>query len=562
MDQSAYTHKPLLSPGESSSSSPPALSPSVPDSFMTSSHKQSIADTSPGNGNRLRCLLHRLSETSMTVRETNRELFRARVNLNAQSVLIITKARDNHLVRLTRQMALWLMDCKVEGRQRGLIVYVDEQLRHSKRFDLESIRRNRPDLFVSMRQSQPMQHESLDSDEGQLRFWTASMCRHHSALFDLVITLGGDGTVLFASWLFQKSVPPVIPFSLGSLGFLTPFRFENYPSIVESAVTKGLRLCMRMRFRATVYRAMDSMHSYVDSKRRKAFESDNADKIMKNIKECGWCCVEMEPGAENMEVPVECDDLVHTYRSKPVESFEFLNDLVVDRGPSPFVTMLEVFADDMHLTTAHADGLCIATPTGSTAYSLSAGGSLVHPFIPAMLITPICPHTLSFRPMLVPDSLELRIAVPHNSRSNAWASFDGRGRVEIARGDHIKITASPYPFLTALPDDEFGSWFESVSRTLNWNQRKHQMGFKVVDKYSTSKVGGQPPQRRRSSTHPVDRDDESALSDMQAGEAENNVKNGDHVGHEDEDDDEVFDIDDPMPSQTTSSLHKPWGSTL
>lgn len=110
---------------------------------------------------------------------------------------------------------------------------------------------------------------------------------------------------------------------------------------------------------------------------------------------------------------------------------------------------------------------------------LSAGGSLVHPEIPALLITPICPHTLSFRPMLLPDSMELRICVPYNSRSTAWASFDGRGRVELKReswllksvskqksndvttlklrfteGDHIKVTASQYPFPTVCADKQ------------------------------------------------------------------------------------------------------------
>src|SRR5258706_15175537 len=89
--------------------------------------------------------------------------------------------------------------------------------------------------------------------------------------------------------------------------------------------------------------------------------------------------------------------------------------------------------DEHHMTTVQADGLGIATPTGSTAYSLSAGGALVHPEIPAILISPICPHTLSFRPMLLPDTMELRICVPVNSRSTAWASFDGRGRVELKR---------------------------------------------------------------------------------------------------------------------------------
>lgn len=97
---------------------------------------------------------------------------------------------------------------------------------------------------------------------------------------------------------------------------------------------------------------------------------------------------------------------------------------------------------------------------------------MTHPDIPAMLITPICPHTLSFRPTLVPDTIDLRICVPFNSRSTAWVSFDGRGRVELKRmfvfmrspahldyrlfiqfffhveGDHVKITASKYPFPT------------------------------------------------------------------------------------------------------------------
>ena len=106
------------------------------------------------------------------------------------------------------------------------------------------------------------------------------------------------------------------------------------------------------------------------------------------------------------------------------------------------------------MTTVQGDGLTISTPTGSTAYSvriryslviyaidlvvkLSAGGSLVHPEIPAILITPIAPHTLSFRPMLLPDSMEVRVCVPFNSRSTAWASFDGRGRVELKRASAI-----------------------------------------------------------------------------------------------------------------------------
>ena len=466
-----------------------------------------------------------------------------------------------------------------KDRKRGLIVYVDEQLRHSKRFDVEGMQRDYPHLFTSFRESGTpgTSHQCFNVDEGQLRFWTSDMCTLSPTLFDLVLTLGGDGTVLFASWLFQSSVPPVIPFSLGSLGFLTPFCFDDYPSVLDSAITNGIRLNMRMRFRATVYRAIDTPNSKPRSRRRKAPKPDSADSILQEVKECGWYCVEMEPGADAPEdAPLFHDEHVHLFRTRPVESFEFLNDLVVDRGPSPYVTMLEVFADDMHLTTAQADGLCISTPTGSTAYSLSAGGSLVHPFIPAMLITPICPHTLSFRPMLVPDSMDLRIAVPHNSRSNAWASFDGRGRIEICRGDHIKITASPYPFPTVTPENETGTWFHSVSRTFNWNQRKHQMGFMVYDGHPNRKQSrGNPQTQNSASSRGTSRSGnrvkdkfwrEENASDLvhdageQFGDDDADDDHDDDHYDDDEDDNEVFDIDEATP-ENLSRLSGSWSQS-
>lgn len=106
---------------------------------------------------------------------------------------------------------------------------------------------------------------------------------------------------------------------------------------------------------------------------------------------------------------------------------------------------------------------------GSTAYSLSAGGSLIHPSIPGILLTPICPHTLSFRPMVLSDTMLLRIAVPNLSRSSAYCSFDGKGRVELRQGDYVTIVASQYPFPTVVSGN--GEWFESVRRALRWNVR-------------------------------------------------------------------------------------------
>jgi NAD+ kinase len=217
---------------------------------------------------------------------------------------------------------------------------------------------------------------------------------------------------------------------------------------MSSAIDSGIRVNLRMRFTCTVYRAIRPEDN---AKGLKAVRKVGGEILMSEVGKAGWEALEGAGSAGGKDAR-ECkrsEKEIMCFSTRPVEVFEVLNDLVVDRGPSPYVSMLELFGAaafssstdllhvlEHHMTTVQADGLTISTPTGSTAYSLSAGGSLVHPEIPAILITPICPHTLSFRPMLLPDSMELRICVPYNSRSTAWASFDGRGRVELKRVSH------------------------------------------------------------------------------------------------------------------------------
>jgi NAD+ kinase len=109
----------------------------------------------------------------------------------------------------------------------------------------------------------------------------------------------------------------------------------------------------------------------------------------------------------------------------------------------------------------------------------------VHPDIPAILLTPICPHTLSFRPMVLSDTMLLRVSIPRNSRATAYCAFDGKGRVELKQGDCVTITASQYPFPTVTRTDT--EWFNSVSRTLRWNTRAAmQKGFDAGLGESTS----------------------------------------------------------------------------
>ncbi|KAK4869954.1 hypothetical protein LT330_005678 [Penicillium expansum] len=345
----------------------------------------------------------RLVQTATGVREVSKQLQRRPIKRAVRNVMIVTKARDNSLVHLTREVAEWLLSTSRYGNELGINVYVDAKLRNSKRFDAPGLLQKDP-MFAQM-----------------LHFWTPDLCWTSPDKFDLVLTLGGDGTVLFTSWLFQRVVPPVLCFSLGSLGFLTNFEFSDYKSQLNAVMGEvGMRVNLRMRFTCTVYRKDRSKGAEVGA---------------------------VEEG----------------------EQFEVLNELVIDRGPSPYVSNLELYADDELLTVVQADGCIFSTPTGSTAYSLSAGGSLMHPSIPGILLTPICPHTLSFRPMVLSDSHLLRIAVPKSSRSTAYCSFDGKGRVELRQGDYVTVEASQYPFPTVVSNNN--EWFTSVQRALRWNTR-------------------------------------------------------------------------------------------
>eukprot|EP00118_Oscarella_pearsei_P017667 m.177026 g.177026 ORF g.177026 m.177026 type:complete len:139 (+) comp39153_c0_seq23:1125-1541(+) len=122
-------------------------------------------------------------------------------------------------------------------------------------------------------------------------------------------------------------------------------------------------------------------------------------------------------------------------------------------------------------------GLIVATPTGSTAYAAAAGSSMVHPSVPAIILAPICPHSLSFRPIVVPSGVDIRISVSEDSRHTAWASFDGRNRREIKQGESVLVTTSKWCLPCVTDGDHLSDWFRSLSQCLNWNYRLQQKGF-------------------------------------------------------------------------------------
>lgn len=170
------------------------------------------------------------------------------------------------------------------------------------------------------------------------------------------------------------------------------------------------------------------------------------------------------------------------------------------------MSSIEIFGDDEHFTTVQADGVCVATPTGSTAYNLAAGGSLCHPENPVILVTAICAHTLNFRPIILPDTVVLRVGVPYDARTSSWASFDGRerydrnlanrvfggvlmiDRVELCAGDYVTISASRYPFANVMQQGRRNEdWVSSISEKLNWNSRQKQKSFKEWSNDNDSK---------------------------------------------------------------------------
>ncbi|MCJ1456407.1 hypothetical protein MMC28_006768 [Mycoblastus sanguinarius] len=383
------------------------------------------ADKSTGNDTTTHSRLltkRQLSDMAWGVRELSKRLGSVRLKLKVKTVFLLTKAHDETLIGYTREVVDWLLS---KDRETPYIVYVETTLEHNHKFDAKGILGQDP------------------SREGRLKYWTNELCQKHPHTFDFVVTLGGDGTLLYASWLFQRIVPPVLSFALGSLGFLTKFDYAGFRETLTKAFGDGVTVSLRLRFEGTVMRSQT-----------KGSKRDLVEELIGEE-------------AEN------------DYTHKPECSYEILNDIVVDRGPNPTMSAIEIFGDDEHFTTVQADGVCVATPTGSTAYNLAAGGSLCHPENPVILVTAICAHTLSFRPIILPDTIVLRVGVPYDSRTSSWASFDGRERVELCPGDYVTISASRYPFANVMQQGRRGEdWVSSISRTLNWNSRQRQKSFK------------------------------------------------------------------------------------
>ncbi|UCD87805.1 MAG: NAD(+)/NADH kinase [Desulfobacterales bacterium] len=199
-----------------------------------------------------------------------------------------------------------------------------------------------------------------------------------------VVVLGGDGTFLSAIRWIQDTGVPVLGMNLGAFGFLTECSANKLFPIMEDIITGAFTTEERILLSARVLRDGEA---------------------------------------------VTCQTV--------------LNDVVVNKEALARIAHINTYIDDYYLTTFKADGLIVATPTGSTAYSLSAGGPIVHPSLKTIILTPICPFTLTNRPLILPDTVTIKIKVDERD-SNIFLTFDGQVGLQVTHEDSIVIQKAPH----------------------------------------------------------------------------------------------------------------------
>ena len=225
----------------------------------------------------------------------------------------------------------------------------------------------------------------------------------------LVIVLGGDGTLLSAARAVAGRVIPIFPVNLGGLGFLTAITLDQLYPELERALRGEQRVVPRRMLHGDLIRGGQIARSY-----------------------------------------------------------EALNDIVIAKTQIARMIDLETYVDQQYISTFKADGLIVATPTGSTAYSLSAGGPIVYPAVAAVCITPVCPHMLTNRPVLVPDNMVVRI-ICRASDHQAFLTVDGQVGEPLLHEDHVVCRSSENCVHLVRPPKMY--FFDVLRQKLKWGER-------------------------------------------------------------------------------------------
>lgn len=226
---------------------------------------------------------------------------------------------------------------------------------------------------------------------------------------DLIVVLGGDGTLLSAARAIGRREVPLFPVNLGGLGFLTAITVDELYPELERFFRGEHRIARRKLLTVEVERA-----------------------------------------------------------SVIVETHDALNDAVITKAAIARMIDLDTFVDGQLVCNYKADGLIVATPTGSTAYSLSAGGPIIYPTVPTICITPICPHMLTNRPVLVAETSIIRI-VTHGDGDSVVLTIDGQVGTPLYEGDIVVCHSSSYSLLLVRPPRMM--FFDVLREKLKWGER-------------------------------------------------------------------------------------------
>jgi len=228
---------------------------------------------------------------------------------------------------------------------------------------------------------------------------------------DLVVVLGGDGTLIHAAHLLQGRPAPILGVNMGSLGFMTEVPQSGMYAALDMVLAGQATVSPRMKLRVHLHRGGSADGPELDA--------------------------------------------------------EVLNDAVISKGALSQMAELDTSYGNTFVTTYKADGVIVATPTGSTAYSLAANGPIVYPTMRGVIVTPICPHMLTQRPIVLPDDPLVNIVLLNDAK--VYLSLDGQTGVPLARGDRVEVRPSPNRVLLVRnPQFDF---FGILRTKLRWGER-------------------------------------------------------------------------------------------